>query len=306
MNMKNIILLIITILLVPIVVLSFKNKTKYFFESNKNNSKEIEININYKNTVNQINLDDYVFGVVSCEMPALFEEEALKAQAIASRTYAIKKLEQDKNYIFSSTINDQCYLENNELKAKWNNEYKNYYTKIKKLIKQTKNKYITYNGKTINVFFFSMSNGYTEDSNLVFNESFPYLKSVSSPWDTYRKDNINVITVDESNFLKKLGLREKKVQSINITKKSQTGRILEIEINGKTFKGVDVRKKLNLKSTDFTIKYQNNILIITTKGYGHGVGMSQYGANYLAKKGKTAEEILKYYYKNIKIDTYKY
>lgn len=303
--MRNIILLIITIALIPIVVLSFKNKTKYFFPSKKIENR-ILLKISYKNKIKNLDIEDYVIGVVSCEMPVLFEEEALKAQAIASRTYAINKLENEKNYIFSSTTNDQCYLEEEELQKKWLENYKIYMNKIKNIVKQTKNKYITYKGRPIKALYFSMSNGYTEDVNLVFNEPLPYLTSVSSKWETNRKDNINIISISEGNFLRKLGLSDKKLRSINTIKKSKTGRVLKIEINNKQFKGTEVRSKLGLRSTDFTIKYENNNIKIITKGYGHGVGMSQYGANYLAKSGKNAEEILKYYYKNVDIKTYKY
>ena len=134
-----------------------------------------------------------------------------------------------------------------------------YYNKIKEAVNETKGKVLTYNDEVIEAFYFAMSNGYTENASLVFNEDKDYLQSVTS--------------------------------------------IYEITINEKVFKGTEVRKLLNIRSTDFEIKINNNQIEVVTKGYGHGVGMSQYGANGMAKEGKNYEEILTYFYKNVKLSS---
>jgi stage II sporulation protein D len=144
-----------------------------------------------------------------------------------------------------------------------------------------------------------MSNGYTDSSLNVFNESYDYLKITESSWD---KDNSNTITMTKQDFCNKLNIECNNIK-INKTIKDESDRIKRITINDKEFIGTEIRTLLNLRSTDFKITLNNNIIEITTKGYGHGVGMSQYGANNMAKLGYTYEEILKYYYQDIKIDS---
>ena len=158
---------------------------------------------------------------------------------------------------------------------------------------------MTYDGQVIEAFYFAMSNGYTEDVVSVFGESLPYLKSVESKWDNKSLSNYEVNTqLSTEEFLKKLNLNNN-IIVINNQIYDETGRTKEITINSITFKGTEFRKLLNLRSTDFKIEVDNNIVNITTKGYGHGVGMSQYGANGMAKDGFDCYTILKYYYKDI-------
>jgi stage II sporulation protein D len=280
--MKNKILLIIIVVLVPIFISSFKKETTFLFHT-----KQYENNVTYNNEI--IKMDDYVLGVLAGEMPALFNEEALKAQAIAIRTYTIYK---NKNM----TTLDQRYITIEEMKNKWLDNYEEYYTKLLKIITETNNYIITYNEQPIKAFYFSKSNGYTEDSMNVFNESFPYLKSVSSPEEIIEEEIILDINIINNIF---------NVFTINNIIKNETNRIDKIIINNETYKGTEIRKLLNLKSTDFNIETLDDQIKIITKGYGHGVGMSQYGANELAKQGYTFEQIIKYYYQNVEITSIK-
>ena len=150
--------------------------------------------------------------------------------------------------------------------------------------------------------FFSTSNGYTEDSKTVFNIDCEYLKSVESPWDKeVSSAYLTTKTINLTEFYKKLSLLYNKNLNIKIIKRSNTGRIQVISINGKEFIGTDVYNKLGLRSTDFEIELLGDNVKITTKGYGHGVGMSQYGAQGMSKKGYNYEDILKHYYRNINI-----
>ena len=146
-----------------------------------------------------------------------------------------------------------------------------------------------------------MSNGYTEDSIAVFKEG--NLESVESKWDNATLNNFEVTTEFTTNELKdKLSITEENL-NLKILTRSETNRVTKIQVNDKTYTGIEFRKLLTLRSTDFTLEKTNNGYNITTRGYGHGVGMSQYGANGMAKEGYTYDEILKYYYKDTEIKT---
>lgn len=258
-------------------------------ESNKVITKEIKDD----------KLKDYIIGVVACEMPASFEYEALKAMSVASRSYVMYKTKKDKNYDMYNS-DDQCYITVSEMKDKWKSSFNKYYNKIEKAVNDTSNQYMTYNGEVIIAFYFSISNGYTENVENVFSEKLDYLVSVDSTFDSeyeFKKENKNFKLKD---FLSKLNIKDKNINEINI-ERSKTGRVNYIYINDNKFKGTKFRNLLNLKSTDFNISIYNDMVKIETKGYGHGVGMSQYGANLLAKKGYSYDEILKYYYTGINI-----
>ena len=162
---------------------------------------------------------------------------------------------------------------------------------------------MTYNDKVIEAYYFAMSNGYTEDVSLVFSEDRDYLQSVPSIYDNESLKNFTYTKeFSKDDFCQKLKLNCSTLQVNNITR-SNTHRVNTITINNQEFKGTNFRSLLGLRSTDFEIKLEDNKVLITTKGYGHGVGMSQYGANGMANDGKNYEEILNYYYKNIKITT---
>ena len=243
-----------------------------------------------------LELEEYVKGVVACEMPASFEPEALKAMAVASRTYALSKR---VNNIIETNPSDQCYIGKTEMEEKWNDKYEYYYNIIETSVNETKNKYISYNDSPIKAFYFSTSNGYTENVESVFSENLEYLESVYSPWDINTKNYLQTIKIDVVDFNSKFNVNNLEV--INIVSRNDTNRVEKVIVNNIEYSGVEFRKILGLRSTDFDIEYNNETVTITTRGYGHGVGMSQYGANGMAKEGYTYEEILKYYYKNINI-----
>lgn len=254
---------------------------------------EILVNIN---DTKKLELEEYIVGVVACEMPASFNFEALKAMAVASRTYALSKLE---NNIIYSNGQDQCYINNDEMKDKWNEEYDKYYNIILKSVNETKGKYISHNNEPIKAFYFSISNGQTENVQNVFQEKLEYLISVPSPWDIEVKKYEQTITYSQEEFKNKLNINEE-IVNLEIISRNETNHVNNIKVNNNSYTGLEFRKLLNLRSTDFYIE-MNNDIIITTKGYGHGVGMSQYGANGMANEGYKYEEILKYYYKNVEI-----
>lgn len=283
--------------LLPISIISFVVKYKTIFFNGKEEISKIKIYLTDKNI--NIELEEYIIGVVAGEMPALFHEEALKAQAIASRSYALSNMK-NKEINITSTINDQVYLSNDELKEKWGVDYYKYYNKIKKCVKETTNLVLKRENKILKAFYFSMSNGYTENSINVFNEAS--IASKESKWDNPEIKNFIVEKkISKKNLKEMLDIKEEEIIINNIIR-NETGRVDTVEINKKKYTGINLRKLLSLRSTDFTFIQEKEDYIITTKGYGHGVGMSQYGANGMAKEGYTFDEILTYYYNNVKIE----
>ena len=258
------------------------------------------IKVAYNNQTIKMDIEDYVMGVVACEVPATFNSEALKAMAVSARTFALYKLSKNSKYVMKTDTSDQCYISKDKMKKNWGKNFDTKYSKIKNAVDSTKNEYMTYKDKIIISFYFSISNGYTENCEKVFSQKLDYLVSVDSSWDKEYSYKEKTINYSISNFLKKLNIKDDKIVSIDI-KRSNTGRIDKIVINNKSFKGTKFRTLLSLRSTDINITYDKEKVYIKTKGNGHGVGMSQYGANAMANNGYKYKEILKYYYSGIKI-----
>jgi len=300
--MKKIVVIIISVIFIPFIITSFfyEYKVKNIQSGFNSNKDETVVRVLTKNnTVEKINLEDYLVGVVSGEVPVSFEKEAIKAQAVAARTYALKQIENHKNYEYDvkDDTSSQVYQTDEELRNKWGNNYDEYVKKIKECVNETEGEYVSYNKEVIYAFFFSTSNGKTEDNKNVFGKDLPYLKVVDSSFDESETKNFTTVkTVSLDDFYKQLDLEKSDELNITDIVKTESGRISSIMVNGKAFTGRDFQKRLSLRSNDFTIQKNNENISITTKGFGHGVGMSQYGANALAKRHKTYEEILKYYY----------
>lgn len=304
MKRKIIVFFICLILLLT----SYPQKENNIIEEHDNIVEEIKeepkpsktVSLMYDDNKIDMDLEDYVIGVVSCEVPVSFEEEALKAMSVAARTFALYKIETNKNYVLKTNTSDQCYNSIDDMKKKWKTNYDKNYNKIKNAVESTKGEYMTYKDKVIIAFYFSISNGYTENCENVFSQKLDYLVSVDSSWDKEYKYKESTKTIDIKTFLSKLSISEQTINNIKIDR-STTGRINYITINSKKFKGPKFRQLLGLKSTDIEITNDSKNVYIKTKGYGHGVGMSQLGSNVMAKKGYKYEDILKYYYTGIKI-----
>ena len=299
--MKNKILLLLVVILSIVAIGSSKKETAYFNNEKNTEVKNEEIKLAIKDTstgnITNIDLEEYIIGVVAGEMPASFANEALKAQAVASRTYAMYKMKSSNGtYDLVTDKTNQIYITKEKMQELWKENYDYYYNKIKKCVENTKGLIMTYNGDVILSMYFAKSNGKTEDSSYVFGSNKDYLKSVDSP----EPADSSTTTINKEEFCNKLNIDCNTI-TINKINTSSSGRINTIIINNKEFKGTNIRTLFNLKSTDFEISISDNVKI-TTKGYGHGVGMSQYGANTLANEGKNYEEILKHYYQNINIE----
>lgn len=304
--MKKILVVLVSIIIVPFIITNFFykykiNKVTTGFNTNKEDKK---IRVLRNDKVETMDLEEYLIGVVSAEVPAYFEIEAIKAQAVAARTYALKQMESRKSegYDVTDDTSSQVYQSDEELRNKWKDNYDEYVTKIKNCINETSGEYITYENEIIYAFFFSTSNGKTEDNKDVFGKDLPYLKVVDSSFDKDETDNFTVTnTYSLPEFYNNLGIEYN--EDLNITGETRTnsGRVSSITINNSSFTGREFQKKLSLRSNDFKVEKDGNNVIITTTGFGHGVGMSQYGANALAKKNQTYKDILKYYYQGTEI-----
>lgn len=254
--------------------------------------------------VEEVPLEEYIVGVLAGEMPIDFELEALKAQAVASRSYVLKRMEynMDNEYDVVDSVLNQVYLDDDYLKETWGNNYTIKINKLRTAVNETYNEYMEYDGEIIDALFFSTSNGYTEDSHLVFNLELPYLKSVESSWDQEVSSAFSSkYTYSLQEFYEKLGLEYKDKLEVEILERSSTNRVLKLKINGQEFEGTTLYNKLGLRSTDFEITQVGSNVVFDMKGYGHGVGMSQYGALGMAKQGYTYDEILKHYYTGVTI-----
>lgn len=244
-----------------------------------------------------IGLTEYLVGVVAGEMPASFPIEALKAQAVVARTYTMKSLQIGRKLTDSTST--QVYKDNNQLRNLWGKDYDRYYQRIYDAVTSTDNICVYYNGDYIDAVYHSTSNGYTEDAVNVWGNRIPYLQTVASTWDQNVSSYLKIITKEESDIISILGLDN--LDEIQILERNNSGRVEKVQIGNKIFSGVELRNMLGLRSTDFEIIKGNNIITITTKGYGHGVGMSQYGAKGMAEQGYSYREILNHYYTNVNI-----
>ena len=302
MSIKKILLFSCLIILIPFIIVNmFIKKEEITF--NHTSNKMVRVYREKSGVVEKVPLEEYVYGVVSSEVPVSFEVDALKAQAVASRTYVMYAMQnnKDKEFDVYDSVNSQVYNSDEELKEKWGDKYQEYSNKIKKVIVDTKGEYLMYDNKIIEAFFFSTSTGYTENSEEVFSEALPYLRSVESSWDESSPSFNDEKEFSKTDFYNKLGIKYSDTLDVSDIKKTTSGRIKSLKINYKKFTGKEIRSKLELRSTFFTFYEKDNKILVKTKGYGHGVGMSQYGANGMALAGFKYEDILKYYYTGVKI-----
>lgn len=297
--MKRLIIITAVIISIPFFVVNFISvEEEEFKEIKLNYLSNIMVRVKRSNgEIENLPLEEYVVGVVAGEMPVAFHLEALKAQSVASRSYVLKRIDNTKEYDVVDTVSNQVYLDEDDMQAKWGDKYSEYVSRVRSVVNATSMEYLEYNGEVIDAMFFSTSNGYTEDSGTVFSNDLPYLKSVESAWD----EEVSSVFYDSQSislqeFYERLDLSYNKKLQVEVLARSSSNRITKIKINGKEYTGRDVYQKLGLRSCDFSFELVGNNVIIKTKGYGHGVGMSQYGAYGMAKNGYDYKQILEYYY----------
>lgn len=279
----------------------------------------IKVFNHHKDTVEDMRLEEYIKGVVAAEMPANFEEEALRAQAVAARTYVLQRLdrgysvpEHPRAVVSTNHQFGQAWLGRDDLVERWGliNYYINW-NKISKAVNSTKGLVLTHNGHLIDALYHSNAGGKTEDPAFVWGNSVPYLKPVDSQYDDQAPDFKKEIFYSWEELDQMLGTKiteemdsKKEEELLEILEISPTKRILQIRIGNLVMTGKELRSKLLLPSTKCQITHNSEGIKIITYGKGHGVGMSQYGANGMAKQGLDYQKILQHYYPGTKLMRY--
>lgn len=298
-----IVLSVCIVLIIPWSVLRWQEE-KVFFE-------DVQIRILMPSgVITKLPLEEYLIGVVAAEMPAEFELEALKAQAIAARTYAARRLisvkQQDCGYDVDTTVQTQAWLSEAEMRNKWGwLNFWRYRSKIQKAVTETRGMVLVANGEYIEAYYHSSSGRKTtERSEDVWSSPRTYLQNVSSEEENQQR-YIKKITYTPQELYKKLGIMKPatsfKEGDFQIIEKTSAGRAKNVRVLGKVYPAAQLRKLLGLASTDIEWVVQPELITITTYGNGHAVGMSQWGANDMAKGNKNVEEILSHYYPGTKL-----
>ncbi|HEX7058121.1 MAG TPA: stage II sporulation protein D [Bacilli bacterium] len=265
--------------------------------------------------VADIPLELYVRGVLAAEMPIDFAPEALKAQAIAARTYIVRRaMDHDTSNVpvagalVTDLATHQAYMTVDEMRTKWGDAaFAANLEKLNQAVQDTEGTILTFAQKPIVAAYFSTSNGFTENSEEYWSTYIPYLRSVASPWDPLISPKYKAtVTMPLTEFLSKLGLPnnpdKQTPPEMEILQKTTGQRIKTMRIAGNLFTGREVREKLALNSAQFAWSFAGGNILLTTYGYGHGVGLSQWGADALAQQGKSAKDILLYYYRGVKLE----
>ena len=267
-------------------------------------------------SIEEIPIDEYLYGVVSAEMPANFEKEALKAQAVVARTYTIYKIENNSNKHGEADICDdysccQAWISKEDRFARWEeNDRETNWDKIVNAVESTKGKVVTYDGQVINAFFHSNSGGKTETTlNVWGGNTYPYLQAVETAGEDAYSQYQSEVTLTKEEFKKKLMEKYSDFEidfndkeCIEVLEYTDSNRVKNIKIGNKELSGVEVRSLMGLKSANFSIRIEENKIIFEVIGYGHGVGMSQTGADSMAKEGSNYEDIIKHFYSGVEIE----
>ena len=266
-------------------------------QSNANDVQQI--NVLHNDQVLTMPIDEYLCGVLLGEMPASFHEEALKAQAVAARTYTLKILRNERKHMEADICTDyaccQAYIEP---------EGNGTIQKIRDAVYATAGTVLIFDGDLIEATYFSCSGGRTEAAVEVWGEDIPYLQAIESPWDADAKYHRDMFVISEKQLLEKLDIyNESEVFTCSNVTYTDGGGVDTIEICGKEFSGVQIRSMLGLRSTAFSVEKNGDSICFITKGFGHRVGMSQYGADAMAQQGSQYEDILAFYYPQTQLIT---
>ncbi|WP_333859689.1 stage II sporulation protein D [Clostridium sp.] len=289
---------------------------------NKNynyNSQYIKVYITEKNKIEKMNLEEYIVGVVAAEMPAEFSKEAIKAQAVAARTFAAahmqvyggKEYESNTGADVCDTVKCQVFTSKEDRIKNWpQSKREEYWNKIVGAVKDTSGQVLAYKDKLVmEPYYFAVSGGKTENAVDVFGKGEEYLKSVESPGEESASKYRTSIKLSYANFIDKVNSKypnsrlsvKNLANQVTIQSRNEGGSVKEIKLGSVTISGVKFRTILSLNSSDFNIYFKDSV-IIECIGYGHRVGMSQWGANAMAKQGKTYKEILAHYYNKTELE----
>ena len=264
--------------------------------------KEISVTVLnvYDNSTFEVPMEEYLLGVVLAEMPASFDVEALKAQSVAARTYTVDKIRTPSHEnadICMSASCCQAYIYPTLYEGGEDN-----LKQVKKAVDETRGEIMTHQGEPVLAVFHAMSAGKTEDAENVWGESVPYLKSAESFGEKEVDRFETTYTISFSEFCKAVNSKVTSPSDIKSPVLSEAGYVKTIKIGNRNFTGSEIRSLFSLRSASFTVSADENLVTFTVKGYGHGVGMSQHGANVLAKEGWDYKKILTHYYTGVDIE----
>lgn len=320
--MKYIIFAIIIAMILPCII---KKEAKEIEDTSSNEIVTLSEPFNYgdyttinllhasDNSVETMNLDEYLLGVVSAEMPASYEMEALKAQAVVARTYTIYKIKNGGKHenasICDSPLCCQAWISKENRMARWEEEKREeYWNKIVQAVDMTKGKVILYENEPINAFFHSNSGGRTEKPEYVWGGSYPYLVSVETSGEENYTSYKSEVKISKDELVSKMiskysdfEINFNNSDAIEVKEYTEAGRIRTIKIGNKEISGVEARLIFGLKSAKFDVEILNDEIQFSVIGYGHGVGLSQTGSDSLAKQGYKYIDIIKHYYKDVEI-----
>lgn len=263
--------------------------------------------------IEELDLDTYLCGVVASEMPADFEIEALKAQAIVARTYTIYQIKNGGKHenadMCDSSFCCQAWISKKNRMVRWDNEKaENYWNKITKAVNDTKGKIIFYGEEPINALFHSNSGGTTELALNVWGGDFPYFQTIETSGEENYSSYSSEVLISKDELIQKMlekysdfRIDFSKTDSIRIESINESGRVESIKIGNRIITGVEARTIFGLKSAKFTFEIIEDSVKFSVIGYGHGVGLSQCGSDALAKAGMNYEDIIKHYYKDVEI-----
>lgn len=299
--MKKIIGICLLALLIPYVVtLAWTGRVKGTAEHDASSGRTVLLDRG--NTPVRVDLEKYLIGVLAVQIPAGYEEETLKAQAILARTYLVKQMD-GSNEIAESAL-DLDYLEENQMEEMWgSNRYLEYYKKLRDAVKTTTGQVIEYEGELIDPLFHRISAGSTRTGD----ELHPYLQAVDTPEDVEAEQFMTITVFTPEEFAARLNSMsdspnlqaDQAFADFQLIEKEPGGYVSAVQAGSKTYTGEEIRAALGLPSSAFTVEDYEGKIRCVTKGIGHGYGFDQYGADQMAKEGKTAEELLQFYYKNI-------
>lgn len=276
---------------VPVISYDSRNETEY-----------ITVMLSATGSTEKIEMREYIIGCVAAEMSAGCHPEALKAQAVASYTYAKRITENSSDYISDSPLSHQGYVCKEERMEKWGENFEENEKKIADAVDEVFGKSITCNGETVLAVYHSISAGQTRSAKSIWGSDYPYLQSVASPGDKLSPDFSETKSFSAEEFAQMLGVEAEGSTADWVGDISESGGYVETAvICGREFSGEEIREALNLRSSSFEIEAQGSKITVTCRGYGHGVGMSQYGADYMARQGSTWQEIIGHYYPDTEI-----
>lgn len=304
------VILFILMIFFPLVTLtdnstaSEKNTTTENITEKEPESSSVDtVTVLNQNTgkVSEMEVKDYVYSAVCAEMPASFHIEALKAQAVASYTYMkwLKENADNGEYISDSPSIHQALASEEELKKKWGSSYSVYSQKIREAVNDVLYEYLTYKGETAMTVFHGLSPGQTVSAERIWGTHIDYLQTVSAPGDSLSPDINTTVKLSKEDFLKPFNESDTNTvdEIIKSLKTDENGFITNAEYKSSTITSTDMRSAYKLKSPHFKAEFNSDTITLTVYGKGHGVGMSQYSADYMARQGSTYTEILAHFYK---------